>query len=285
MTDCIIVGAGPAGLSAAVTLRRRGKSVLVLSSGEGALEKAERIDNYLGMPGLSGREMMDAFRAHAAAEGAELRRAKVGNVMPFDGHFMVNADGDILEARSVILACGGSRGKPVPGESELLGHGVSYCATCDGMLYRGRAVLVWGLASDAAHEANFLDEIGCRVTFVAAGRPDDLAPGITFVQGRVRAVTGETAVTGADTDAGHIDAACVFVLRASTPPAVLLEGLALAGDAVDVDRACATNVPGVFAAGDMAGRPLQVAKAVGDGLTAALSAVQYLDKKPAAAQN
>ena len=135
--DCIVIGAGPAGLSAALNLRQRGKTVLVVHSGETLLAKAEQVDNYLGMPGLSGKQMMERFTQHARDAGAVLRKGRAGNVMPFGGRFMVNLDGDILETGAVVLACGVSKAKPVPGEAELLGRGVSYCATCDGMLYRG----------------------------------------------------------------------------------------------------------------------------------------------------
>ena len=168
--DCIVIGAGPAGLSAALNLRQRGKTVLVVHSGETLLAKAEQVDNYLGMPGLSGKQMMERFTQHARDAGAVLRKGRAGNVMPFGGRFMVNLDGDILETGAVVLACGVSKAKPVPGEAELLGRGVSYCATCDGMLYRGRAVAVWGLSPEAPQEANFLHGIGCSVTYIAGRR-------------------------------------------------------------------------------------------------------------------
>ena len=102
--DCIVVGAGPAGLSAALNLRQRGKTVLVVHSGETLLAKAEQVDNYLGMPGLSGKQMMERFTQHARDAGAVLRKGRAGNVMPFGGRFMVNLDGDILETGAVVLA-------------------------------------------------------------------------------------------------------------------------------------------------------------------------------------
>lgn len=276
MYDSIIVGAGPAGLSAALNLARRSKETLVLSAGACLLEKAELVENYLGMESCTGAEMMETFRAHATRAGAQMRSAKVGNIMPLDDRFMVNADGDILESRTIILAAGVSNANPVPGESELLGRGVSYCATCDGMLYRGRDVAVWGLAPDAAHEANYLQEIGCRVIFIAAKRPETLAESISFVQGRVTSVSGEAAVSAVSVGSDTLDVTGVFILRNATPPDVLLPGLAVSGGAVVANHACATNIPGVFAAGDITGKPLQIAKAVGEGLTAALSAVEYL---------
>ena len=255
--DCIVIGAGPAGLSAALNLRQRGKTVLVVHSGETLLAKAEQVDNYLGMPGLSGKQMMERFTQHARDAGAVLRKGRAGNVMPFGGRFMVNLDGDILETGAVVLACGVSKAKPVPGEAELLGRGVSYCATCDGMLYRGRAVAVWGLSPEAPQEANFLHGIGCSVTYIAGRRPDTLEAGVAFRAAR----RIKTPCTGS----------------AATPPDALVPGLALENGFVKTDAAMRTNIPGLFAAGDMTGKPLQVANAVGDGLVAALAAVDYLD--------
>ncbi|MEG2286590.1 MAG: NAD(P)/FAD-dependent oxidoreductase, partial [Ruthenibacterium sp.] len=224
MFDCIIVGGGPAGLSAAINLVQRGKTPLVLTGGESLLARAERVDNYLGLPALTGRAMMDTFTAHAVSLGVEIRHVKVGNIMAFGGHFMVNAGGDILECRSVILATGISKANPIPGETELLGRGVSYCATCDGMLYRGRSVAVWGIAADAAHEANFLAKIGCHVTFIAAKRPDELADDILFIQGKLSSVQGESAVTAAAVNGEFLPVTGVFILRPGTPPDALLPG-------------------------------------------------------------
>ena len=253
--DCIVVGAGPAGLSAALNLRQRGKTVLVVHSGETLLAKAEQVDNYLGMPGLSGKQMMERFTQHARDAGAVLRKGRAGNVMPFGGRFMVNLDGDILET----------------------GRGVSYCATCDGMLYRGRAVAVWGLSPEAPQEANFLHGIGCSVTYIAGRRPDTLEAGVAFRAGRVEAVEGGAAVEAVRVGGAALPVQGVFILRAATPPDALVPGLALENGFVKTDAAMRTNIPGLFAAGDMTGKPLQVANAVGDGLVAALAAVDYLD--------
>ena len=274
--DCIVVGAGPAGLSAAVNLRQRGKSVLVASGGETLLAKAERVDNYLGIPGVTGAQLMEVFTAHAVRSGAVLRKGRVGNVMPFDGRFMVNLDGEILKTGAVVLACGVSQAKPVPGEAELLGRGVSYCATCDGMLYRGRSVAVWGLSGDAPEEANFLSGIGCKVTYIAARRPEALDAAAVFCAGRVEAVLGDTSVHAVRVNGAQLAVEGVFILRPSAPPDALVPGLVLEDGFVKTDALLRTNIPGLFAAGDMTGKPFQVANAVGNGLIAGLSAAEYL---------
>ncbi len=280
--DCIVVGAGPAGLSAAVNLRQRGKSVLIVSGGETLLAKAARVDNYLGIPGVTGAQLMERFTQHAVRSGAVLRKGRVGNVMPFGGRFMVNLGGEILETGAVVLACGVSQAKPVPGEADLLGRGVSYCATCDGMLYRGRPVAVWGLSGDAPEEANFLSGIGCAVTYIAAKRPEALDAAVVFCAGRVEAVLGDASVRAVRVNGSELPVEGAFILRPSAPPDALAPGLAMENGFVKTDAFLRTNISGLFAAGDLTGKPFQVANAVGDGLIAGLGAAEYLSESGAA---
>ena len=275
MIDCIVVGGGPAGLSAAVNLRQRGREVLVLRAGPSVLKKAELVDNCVGLPQMSGPAMLEVLEAHALAKGARIEAKKAANILPFGDSFMVNADGDILECRSIVLACGAARAKAIPGEEEFLGRGISYCATCDGMLYRGRRCVVWGLAENAAEEANYLSEIGVDVIFVAARRPEGLRGSIRFVAGRLNAAEGSSTVERAVLPTETIDCDGVFILRSAIAPGRLLEGLEVRDGAIAVDRQMATSVPGVFAAGDCTGEPLQVSKAMGEGQIAGLSAAAW----------
>lgn len=277
--DCAVIGSGPAGLSAAINLHQRGKTVAVLGAAPGFLCKAERVDNYLGLPSVTGQEMLDIFAAHAKALDIVPKEGRAANILPMGNSFMINFNGDILESRSIILACGIARAKPIPGEAEFLGRGVSYCATCDGMLYRGKKILVWGLAPEAGHEANFLASIGCQVTLVAAKAPEGLKDEVRFVPGSVKAVGGEQTVSWAQIGNGQEAFEGVFILRSAIAPDTLLPGLALDNGSVVVDRSMATNLPGVFAAGDVTGAPLQVSKAVGEGLIAGLSAADWLDRQ------
>lgn len=275
--DIIVVGGGPAGLSAAVQARSRGKSVLVAGGDgrDGPLDKAARVDNYLGLPGLSGRELLERFQVHAENLGAVRRTGRVLNIMPMNGRFYVGIGSEPEEAEAVILAIGVSHGKKYPGEAELLGRGVSYCATCDGMLYRGRDVVVAGLCAGAPEEAAFLQELGCRVTYVAPREPAGLTPGIPFVKASRLEIAGRDAVEFLRADGQEIPCAGVFLLRSSLAPADLLPGLALEGGYLAVDRSMATNIPGIFAAGDCTGLPLQLSKAVGEGLVAGQSAARW----------
>ena len=278
--DVIVIGGGPAGLSAAVQARVRNKSVLVVSSPTADLPvwKAERIDNYLGLPGLSGAELMERFEAHARELGVERRTGRALNAMPMDGGFFVAVDSDVVEGRALVLASGVSQGPALPGELEHLGAGVSYCATCDGMLYRNKDVVVVGKSTHAPEEANYLHGLGCRVTYVSAKAPEGLDPAIPVVQARRLAILGEGKVSGVEADGNTIPCDGVFLLRSAVAPTQLLPGLELDGPYIRVDRNRATNLPGVFAAGDCTGLPLQISKAVGEGLVAGLRAAEYLDR-------
>ena len=283
--DVAIVGGGPAGLSAAINVRARSKTVLVVGNDyrESPLYRAERVDNYLGLPGRSGAELLEQCRRHAEDMGVAFRRGRVLNIMQVGETYYLSVGNSVEEARAVVLATGVSRGKKFPGEEALLGRGVSYCATCDGMLYRNRPVVVVGLAPDAPEEANFLQSIGCRVTYVSGKEPQGLRPEIPFVKATRLEVRGEQAVTGLLADGKEIACDGVFLLRHAIPPVDLLPGLGLENGYVAVDREMKTNLPGVFAAGDCTGIPLQMAKAVGEGLVAGQKAAEYADAHAAAA--
>lgn len=278
--DVLVIGGGPAGLSASINVRARGRSALVVSNPleENPLWRAEKVDNYLGLPGLSGAEMLAAMRRHAEQAGVEFLAGKVLNAVQMPDAWYVSVGPDMYNARAVVLAAGVARGKKFAGEAELLGRGVSYCATCDGMLYRNKPVAVVGRSKDAPHEAAYLKSIGCQVVYVAPKRPDQLEEDIPFIQAAKLAVKGEQTVTALEADGADIPVNGVFILREAVAPGDLLPGLTLEKGAIQVDRSMATSVPGVFAAGDATGAPLQVSKAVGEGLIAALSACEYLDR-------
>jgi thioredoxin reductase (NADPH) len=278
MYDVIVIGGGPAGLSAAVQLRKRGRSVLVVSNPaqQNPLWRAERIDNYLGMPGKTGAELMEAFRSHAEGMGVEFQTGRVLSAMAFEG-WMLNVGADVYQAKALILAAGVSRGTKYPGEQELLGSGVSYCATCDGMLYRGKAVTVVGRSADAPQEANYLSQMGCQVTYVSPQEPKGLQEGIPFVKAHKLSVKGEQRVEALEADGALLPCEGVFILRESVAPTDLFPELELEEGYVKVSRRMETSVPGVFAAGDCTGKPLQLAKAVGEGLMAADSADHFLE--------
>ena len=219
------------------------------------------------MVGMSGREMLDVMTRQAEALGVRFMHGRATSIMSMGESFGIAVGSDFMEAKAVILTLGISMGKPYKGETEYLGRGVSYCATCDGMLYRNKNVAVIGLCADAPEEAEFLRGIGCNVEYFDRSRAKSYQ------------ILGEDTVTALVADGVSYDVDGVFILRSGVAPAQLLQGLEIRGGAIVTDRSMATNVPGVFAAGDCTGTPYQLPKAVGEGNVAALSAVKYLDSR------
>ena len=280
MVDIIIIGAGPAGLSAAVNALIRGKRVRIFSNRDNNLSKAERVDNHLGFYHMSGKELMDKFKEHAEAMGIRIEEGKAVNILPLGDSFLVNISGQIIEAKKVILATGISKIRELPGEERLLGSGVSYCATCDGMLYRGKKAVVWDQSEDAWEEANFLQSIGVNVTFVSdKARHENLSDNVEYIKGRIEEILGENTVEAVKIGNEIIKTDAVFMLRDAVAPDALIEGLKLDGSFISVNKHMETNIPGLYAAGDITGKPLQLSKAISEGLIAAQHAALQIDKK------
>ena len=265
--DVLIIGGGPAATSAAMTLHNRGKSIAVVTNRRetGSLYKAEKIANYPGLPPMSGAEMSELFQRQLIDTGAAVIEGRAISVLPMEDGFGVAVGSDYCMARSVIITAGITREKLYPGEAEFLGRGVSYCATCDGMLYRGKTVAVIGGGEEARHDADFLESIGCRVLrFEKNGRYE---------------ITGKEKADTLHYAGEEYAADCIFIIKDTVSVTQLVPGLTYENGGIVVDRRMATAVPGVFAAGDCTGKPLQLAKAVGEGNVAALSACDWLDKK------
>ena len=283
MYDIGIIGSGPAALSAAVNARQRNKSVCVFgrSLDSSLLFAAEKVDNYLGMPDLSGEEMLNQFYAHAVKRGVEFKESRISQIMSMGDYFVINADNEFFEAKTLILAIGLNKSKGISGEMGYLGKGVSYCATCDGMLYRNKKVVVVGENEEGEAEANFLADVCEKVVYLPLYQPVlNLKETVEILNGKPKAVIGEgSRVTGIEAGDERVECDGIFFAKNSTPPESLLFGLHTDGKNIMVDRSMATNLPGVFAAGDCTGAPFQIAKAVGEGLVAALSAAAYIDAK------
>ncbi len=265
--DIVIIGGGIAGVSAALSCRNRGKTAAVIANGEetSSLYKAESITNYPGVPAVSGKELSALLRRQLEDSGAELIRGRALSVIPLGDSFGVAVGSEFTSCSAVILAAGITREKLYPGEGEFLGRGVSYCATCDGMLYRGKTVAVIGSGEEAAHDADFLESIGCTVLRMEKALRYEIRGGMK----------ADTVIAGGETF--KVDG--VFVIKDTVSVTMLVQGLARADGAIVTDRQMRTNVPGVFAAGDCTGKPYQLAKAAGEGNVAALSACAYIDTK------
>lgn len=263
--DIVIIGGGIAGVSAALTCLNRGKSVAVIanSSETSSLYKAEKITNYPGITAAGGKELSEILTGQLRNSGADLIRGRALNVTPIGNSFGVAFGSEFVSCAAVIIAAGITRENLYPGEGEYLGRGVSYCATCDGMLYRGKTVAVIGDGKEASEDADLLESIGCRVIRMTANIRYEIKGGLK----------ANTVIAGGEEHS--VDG--VFIIKDTVSVTKLVQGLEYSNGAIVTDRQMNTNIPGIFAAGDCTGKPYQLAKAAGEGNIAALSACAYID--------
>lgn len=280
MYDTAIIGSGPAGLSAAINLKIRNKEVIWFGSGSlsGKVEKSEKILNYPGLGAVTGSELNEAFRKHAQSLELELTDKMVTSVMPGKDNFLLMAENEIYEARTLLLATGVSGKKAFAGEKEFLGRGVSYCATCDGFLYKGKKIAVYCALREYESEVEYLAGLAGEVYLYAAYKGCGInLPNVTFLPEPVKEVKGEMKLSHLVLkDGSEVAVDGFFCLRDFVAADTLVPSLKLDGAHIAVNRALETSLKGCFAAGDCTGRPYQIAKAVGEGNVAAHSILDYL---------
>ena len=286
MANVVIIGSGPAGVSAALYTARAGIDTTVLTKGSGALARAEGIENYYGVPGpVSGAELERRGIEGAKAVGVKFVEAEAVGLTFTDKLTVETLAGD-WPADAVILATGASRAAPrIPGLAALEGHGVSYCATCDAFFYRGKEVAVLGSGEYALHEASALLPLAKSVTLLTGGAPltAEFPPEIALCTEKVEAILGEEAgkVTGVRLAGGRelpLDGVFVALGVAGSTALARKMGAEVDGNRIVVDEHMMTTVPGLFAAGDCTGGLLQVAKAVYEGAMAGNEAAKALRK-------
>ncbi|MEJ2640404.1 MAG: FAD-dependent oxidoreductase [Desulfosarcinaceae bacterium] len=291
--DVVILGTGPAGLQAAVHAARKKVSVLTLGKESKSSLFHAHIENFCCIFKLSGEEMLSTGRQQAANFGADFLDEDILKIqLADDGYRLETEGGHTITATSLIIATGTARNKlGVPGEKALLGKGVSYCVDCDGNFYRGQKVAVVGDESAAADGALTLTEIAAEVHLVSADL--DVSPALAeklanssvhlHTGVHVAAIQGEDAVTGLALDNDEtLDVGGVFIEQGAKGLMELATTLGVALDDemryIATDKRQATNLPGVYAAGDICGPPWQMAKAVGEGCVAGISAATYAKK-------
>lgn len=281
--DVAIIGTGPAGVSAALNLKIHEKNFIWIGKKtlSDKISRAERISNYPGFINASGAELNAAFMAQVEAMGIEITEAMVNQIMPMGDHYALMAGADFYEAKALILTTGVNQTGGLKGEAEFLGRGVSYCATCDGGLYRGKTVGVVCNNPRFEHEVEFLAGLAEKVYFFPYYKnPAVAGDNVEQPAGRPVGVEGQMRVTALRmNDGSEIAVDGLFCLRDAISLNTLLPGLAAENGHITVDRAMATNLPGVYAAGDCTGRPYQYTKAVGEGNVAAHSVLDYLAGK------
>ena len=280
--DIAIIGTGPAGLSAAITAKIRNKKILLIGNPNFSdkVQKAHQIQNYLGLPAISGKDLAKAFENHINSMDITITDGKVNAVYPMGSYFGLQVSQDIYEAETVIVATGIVTGKAFKGENELLGRGVSYCATCDAPLYRNKTVAVVGYSPKEELEAEFLAEVCEKVLYIPMYKEETkLSDKVTIIDEKPTAVIGENKVKSLQTEKNNYEVDGIFILRDSIPPSQLVSGLEIKDNHIVVNSQMETNIKGCFACGDIVGRPYQYIKAAGQGNIAGLSPVAYLDAK------
>ncbi|HCC07856.1 MAG TPA: thioredoxin reductase [Clostridiales bacterium] len=280
MIDVAVIGCGPAGISAGINAKIRNKNVKVFGNNINTsyLFKAERVDNYLGFHKVTGEKMLDKFMKHAKKVKLEIEEGKVLEIYDMNGHYTINFNNEFVDTKTIIITTGLTKSKVFKGEENYLGRGVSYCATCDGNLYKGKTVLVIGESNDSDEEAHFLSELAKKVYYINNKEHNLKEDNIEYIDAKVEEICGEDIVKSLKHSGGEITLDGVFILRQTTPVSKLISGLEVESNVIKVTKNMETNMPGIFAAGDCTGKPFQVAKAVGEGLVAALSAASYIDK-------
>lgn len=266
--DIAIVGSGPAGLSAAINAKIRNKNIIVFGSSElsGKLIKAPKIDNYLGLPGITGIQLKDRFQQHVANMGINITYERINTIYAMGQYFGVAVNEKMYEASAVILATGIEYTKALKGEEEFLGRGVGYCATCDAPLYRGKVVTIIGYNKEAEAEANYVNELSKKTYYIPMYKESlNLSENIEVVRDKVVEISGGNKVEKVILKSKEIVTDGVFVLKDSIAPDKLVPGLIMENGHIKVDMDMKTNIEGCFAAGDCVGRPYQYMKAAGQG--------------------
>lgn len=283
--DLIVIGQGPAGISAAIYAVRSGLRVLNIARDRGSLDKADKIENYYGfVDPISGNDLLDRGMAQAQRLGVDVLSAEVTGVVWLEGFTVETTQGDYA-ASALVLALGMPRRKTsIKGLDDFEGRGVSYCATCDGFFYRGKSVAVVGNGEYAVKEASELKHIAAEVIIMTNGRPLEASgsdPQMRINQSRILKAEGdEDKIRRLITTDGSLEVDGVFVAEgtASALDLALKLGLENDGKVILTDANQQTNLPGLFAAGDCTGGLLQVAVAVGEGAKAGMAAAGFVRK-------
>ena len=288
-TDVLIIGAGPAGLQAAIHAARKKVSVLLVGKPANSAMSGTHIENYFGLSGTSeGSQILSVGLEQARSFGCRVMEENIisssheGNVFR-----LVTENDETVEAKAVIIATGISRKKlGVPGETELFGKGVSYCASCDCNFYKGKTVVIVGDETEAAVSAELMTRYASKVYWVVGkiAASENVVKkakdaGVETVSGKVDSINGEAKVASVTVSGREIPTDGVFIelgAKSAADLAMDMDVMPEMDDTIKVKEDCSTEVPGVFACGDITGRPWQVAKAVGQGAVAGMSAADYV---------
>ena len=280
MYDVIVIGSGPAGITAAIYSKRRNLSILVISKGNGTLQKAEKIDNYYGFEnGISGKELYVNGIKQAKNLGIDFIEDEVINI-EYINQFTIETVNSKYEAKAVILATGVSRNVPnIKGIKEFEGKGVSYCAVCDSFFYKGKDVAVLGDGNYAIHEFETLKPIASSVTILTNGNTmvENRDSSIEVNSKKIREFRGDTKlekVEFEDNTIQNLNGVFIAMGTASSSDLARKIGARIENNNNVVNENMETTVPSLFACGDCTGGLLQISKAVYEGAKAGLAVLK-----------
>ncbi|MBP5242592.1 MAG: NAD(P)/FAD-dependent oxidoreductase [Clostridia bacterium] len=279
MYDVIIVGSGMAGVSAALTLQLHKKNILWLGSPELSekIRKAERIRNYPGLSDISGEAFVETLKNQVAEAGLVITDEMATGVYAMGDKFTVLTEKGSYDGLTVVVTTGVESAKSVAGEEKFVGRGVSYCATCDGFLYKGKTIAVVATSEEKEGEVEYLASLAEKVYFFPQYKNVGVnLPNVEIITEKPKEIAGVRRVEKLLTETREFAVECVFFLKNAMAPSVLVGGIKAEGGHVVVNRDMSTNLKGCFAAGDCTGAPYQYAKAAGEGNVAAHSVVGYL---------
>lgn len=280
MTDCIIIGSGVAGVSAALTLKANGRTFELLGSAalSEKITKAEMIRNYAGLPNITGADFCKALQHQLAQAEISVKEERAMGVYALNGKFGVaTQEGSYYESKTVILTCGVESVKTIDGETEFTGRGVSFCATCDGFLYKDKTIAVLCTSKRLEHEIGHLAHFAKKVYLIPMYKNVEIqGDNIEIIRQMPVKITGNSRVEKVVFKDKELAVDGVFSLRESVSPTTLVSGIETENGHIKVARNMQTNLVGCYAAGDCTGRPYQYAKAVGEGNVAAHAVSEYL---------
>ena len=289
MYDVIIIGAGPAGVSAGLYTKRANLNVLILYKDQSALEKTEWIENYYGFEkGISGEDLYRTGIQQAKNLGIDVKQEEVTNIQFGENNqYIVMTEKEIYKTKTVIFATGNKKNTPkIKGIKEFEGKGVSYCAVCDGFFYRNKDVSILGNGKYAISEANELINIANSITILTDGKeaPDIRADNVKIDTRRIQEVRGDNKVEEVEFDDNSItktDGIFVALGVAGGNEFARKLGMITQKDRIVVNENMETNIPGIYACGDCVGGLLQISKSVYEGTKAGLQAIQYIREENA----
>lgn len=281
MYDAIIIGAGPAGISAGLYSKRAGLNVLIFYTGESNIEKATHIDNYYGfIDEINGKELYKNGIEQAKKLEIELKNEEVIDIKKIEDKFIVTTAIGEYSSKTLIIATGNKKLKPnIKGIKEFEGKGISYCAICDGFFFRNKNVAVIGSGKFALSEAEHLKNIANKVTILTDGKEIKNTGEYEINTKQIKETHGDIKVRQVEFEDGtkiEIDGIFIAIGEAGGTDFAKKMGVVLEEDSIVVDKNMQTNIKGLYACGNVTGGLLQICKAVYEGAIAGLSAKKYI---------